>query len=165
MIIILRPPDVAGPLRIGATGQDTVDTLRQLGDPLVLCGIAGRRPGWGVDRPSGLYISTDFDVHHRVEAIEFGRPADNTEDAVTYNGLNVFTTPAADLVTQLRRHTAVEEEDDEDGHTVTAPNLHLSFWRPPTAEIPADEDGTFFQRVRLARHGHYQEVPTYPRPP
>ena len=110
MIIILRPPDLAGPLRIGATGQDTDDTLRQLGDPLVLCGVAGRRPGWGVVRPSGLEIGAYFDVDDRVEAIEFGRPGNNTEDTVTFNGLDVFTTPATDLVTQLRRHTAVEEE-------------------------------------------------------
>jgi hypothetical protein len=158
MIIILRPPDVAGPLRIGATGQDTVDTLRQLGDPLVLCGVAGRRPGWGVDRPSGLYIGAYFDVHDRVEAIELGRPGDNTEDAVTYNGLDVFTTPATDLVTQLRRHTAVEEENDEDGHTITAPNLLLSFWRPPTAETPDDKDSPFFQSVRLARHSYHDRA-------
>jgi hypothetical protein len=43
VIIVLRPPDAAGPLRIGAAGQDTVDTLRQLGDPQVLC----RTPGPG----------------------------------------------------------------------------------------------------------------------
>jgi hypothetical protein len=60
----------------------------------------------------------------------------------------VFTTPAADLVTQLRRHTAVEEQDDEDGHAFTAPNLRLSFWRPPTLETPDDKDGPFFQSVR-----------------
>lgn len=155
MIIVLCPPDVAGVLRIGATGEDIWDTLRQFGDPLVLCGIAGRRPGCGVDRPSGLFIGAYFDVHDRVEALEFGRPRDNNEDAVTYNGLDVFTMPAANLVMQLRRHTAVEEEDDEDGHTVTAPDLFLSFWRPPTAETPDDEDGPFFQSVRLARHSYY----------
>jgi hypothetical protein len=158
VIIILRPPHVAGPLRIGATGQDTWDTLRRFGDPLVLCGVAGRRPGCGVDRPSGLFIGAYFDVHDRVEAIEFGRPRDNTEDAVTYNGLDVFTTPVADLVAQLRRHIAVEEEDDEDGHTVTAPDLLLSLWRPPTAETPDNKDNRFFQSVRLARHSYYDQA-------
>ena len=73
MIITLIPPDVAGPLRIGATGQDALDTLRQLGVPLVLCRAADSRPGWGVHRPSGLFIGVYFDTHDRVEAIEFGR--------------------------------------------------------------------------------------------
>jgi hypothetical protein len=41
----LHPPQAAGPLRIGATGQDTVEILRHLGTPLVLCRTHGRRPG------------------------------------------------------------------------------------------------------------------------
>ncbi|MEV0129787.1 hypothetical protein AB0H83_15180 [Dactylosporangium sp. NPDC050688] len=153
MIIVLRPPDLAGPLRIGATGQDTVDTLRQLGTPLVLCRATGSRPGWGVDRPSGLFIGVYFDAHDRVEAIELGRPGDNTGDAVTYNELDVFTTPAADLVTQLRRRTTVHEEHD--GHVFTAPDLLLTFRRPTTLETPDDEDGRFFASVLLARPGYH----------
>jgi hypothetical protein len=158
VIIILRPPDVAGPLRIGATGHDTVDTLRQLGEPVILCGIAGRPSGWGVDRPSGLFIATYFDADDRVEAIDFGRPRDHTADAVTYDGLDVFTTPAADLVTLLRRRTVVEELDHDDGHQYAAPNLLLSFWRPPTLEAPDDPDGPYFYSVRLARHGPHDHA-------
>src|SRR4051794_10463032 len=110
MIIALRPPDAAGPLRIGATGQHTVDTLRQLDVPLVLCRATGSHPpGWGVHRPSGLFISVYFNAHDHVEAIEFGRPHDSTADAVTYNELDVFTTPAADLITHLQQHTTVRE--------------------------------------------------------
>jgi hypothetical protein len=106
MIVILRPPDAAGPLHIGATGQDAVDTLRQLGVPLVLCRAAGSRPGWGVHRPSGLFIGVYLDAHDHVEAIEFGRPGDHTDDTVTYNEFDVFATPAAGLVTKLRHHTS-----------------------------------------------------------
>ena len=156
MIIMLHPPDVAGPLRIGATGQDAVDTLRQLGAPLVLCRSTGSRPGWGVHRPSGLFIGVYFDAHDHVEAIEFARPGDNAGDAVTYNELDVFTTPAADLVTQLRRRTTVHEE--EDGHAFTAPDLLLALWRPTTPETPDDEDGRFFESVLLARPGYYDQA-------
>lgn len=144
MVIVLRPPEAAGPLGIGATGQATVDTLRRLGDPQVLCRTPGSRPGWGVQRPSGLFIGAYFDAQDRVEAIELGRPG-STDDAVTYNGLDVFTTPAADLVTQLRRHMAVLEE--EDGHAFTAPEVLLSFWRPTTTD-------RFFESVLLTRPGY-----------
>jgi hypothetical protein len=157
MIITLIPPDVAGPLRIGATGQDAVDTLRQLGVPLVLCRTADSRPGWGVHRPSGLFIGVYFDTHDHVEAIEFGRPRDNTGDAVTYNELDVFATPAVDLVMQLRHHTIVHEE--EDGHAFTAPDLLLALWRPTTPETPDDdEDGRYFESVMLARPGYYDQA-------
>lgn len=155
MIIVLSPPDAAGPLRIGATRQDTVDTLRQLGDPQVFHRTPDSHPAWAVHRPSGLFISACLDADDRVEAIEFGRPADNTDDAVTYNGLDMFTTPTADLVTQLRRYTTVHEE--EDGHAFTAPDLLLAFWRPTTPETPDDEDGRFFESVLLARPGYYDQ--------
>jgi hypothetical protein len=149
VIIILRPPDVAGPLRTGATGHDTVNTLRQLGEPVILCGTAGRPAGWGVDRPSGLFIATYFDADNRVEAIEFGRVGGHTTDTITYNELDVFATPAADVVMQLRHHTTVHEE--EDGHAFIAPDLFLAFWRSTTLETPDDEDGRFFGSLLLAR--------------
>lgn len=145
MILALRPPDAAGPLRIGATGQDAVDALRQLGDPQMLCRSPDSRPGWGVHRASGLFISVSFDADDRVEAIEFGRSG----DTVTYNGLDLFATPAADLVTQLRRTTTVHEE--EDGHMFTAPELLLTFWRAITPEDPDDENGRHFEGIVLAR--------------
>ena len=50
MIITLRPPDAAGPLRVGATGPDTADTLRHLGDPREFRRTADSRPAWAVDR-------------------------------------------------------------------------------------------------------------------
>jgi hypothetical protein len=155
MIIVLRPPDTVGPLRIGATGQDTVNTLREIGVPLVLCRVGGSRPGWGVDRPSGLFIGAYFDADDCVEAIEVGRPGANTDDTVTYHGLDVFTTPAADLVTQLRRHTTIHEE--EDGHAFTAPDLLMAFWRPIEPETPDDEDGRFFESVLIAQPGYYDQ--------
>ena len=156
MIITLCPPKAAGPLRISATGQQAVDTLRTLGDPRVLCRLPGSRSGWAVDRPSGLFISAYFDTDDRVEAIEFGRGHDNTADPVTYNGLNVFATPATELVTQLRHHTTVRK--DEDGHAFTAPDLLLTFRRPTAPETPDDQDGRFFTSVLLARPGYYNDL-------
>lgn len=38
------PAEGAGPLAMGATGQDTVDTLRQLGDPQILCRTPASHP-------------------------------------------------------------------------------------------------------------------------
>lgn len=156
MIIALRPPDAAGPLRLGATGQAAVDTLQHLGVPLVLCRDTSSRPGWAVHRPSGLFIGVYFDAHDHVEAIEFGRPGDSTADAVTYNELDVFTTPAADLITQLRQHTTVREE--ENGHAFTASDLLLAFWRPTTPETSDDEDSRFFESVLLAQPGYYDQA-------
>lgn len=148
----LHPPQAAGPLRIGAAGHDTVEILKQFGDPEVFCRTAGSRPAWGVHRPSGLFIITYFDANDRLEAIEFGRP-ESKDDAVTYDGLDVFTTPTAGLITQLRQHCTVHEE--EDGHAFTAPGLLLSLWRPVTQRSPDDQEGRFFESVLIAPPGYY----------
>lgn len=61
MIFELHPPQAAGPLRIGATGHDTVEILKQLGVPQVLCRTPRRRPAWRAPavRPVHLaHIST-----------------------------------------------------------------------------------------------------------
>jgi hypothetical protein len=157
----LYPPRAAGPLRIGATRHDTVEVLQQLGDPQVFCRTPESRPAWGVHRPSGLFIGTYFDADDRLEAIEFGRP-DGNDDAITYDGLDVFTTPAADLVTQLRQHTTVHQE--ENGHAFTAPGLLISLWRPVTPESPDDQEGRFFESVLIARPGYYDQ-PAEPNGP
>jgi hypothetical protein len=153
MIFELDPPMAAGPLRIGGGGHETVEILKQFGTPLVLCRINGRRPAWGIDRPSGLFIGTFFDADDDVEAIEFGRPS-GPDDSVTYDGLDVFTTPSTDLIAQLRQRCIVHEEEEADGHAFIAPSLLLSLWRA-TPESPDDQEGRFFDSVLMARPGYY----------
>jgi hypothetical protein len=161
VIFQLQPPEAAGPLLIGATGNATIEILRQLGDPQVLCKTPQSRPAWGVFRPSGLFISTYFDVDDRLEAIEFATPHD-PGDAVTYDGRDVFTTPAADLVAHLRRHTTISQE--ENGHAFTAYDLLLSFWRQVTPDSPDHEEGRFFDSVLIAQPGYYDNPAKPGRP-
>jgi hypothetical protein len=156
MIIHLHPPKAAGPLFIGAAGQQALDILRQLGQPLVLCGIGGQKPGWGIERQSGLFIGAYFDTQGRVDAIELSRP-DNSDDAVTYDGLDLFTTPPADLVTWLRLHTTLREEELDDGHRFTAPDLHLTLLRFTTDLPDNDPDGCYFHNLLLAPPSYYNQ--------
>jgi hypothetical protein len=158
MIFELDPPRAAGPLRIGAAGHDIFETLKQLGVPLLLCRrTPGSGPAWGVRRSSGLFIATFFDADNRLEAIEVGRPG-GKDDAVTYDGLDVFTTPAGDLVTQLRQHITIHQEEEDDGYAFTAPSLLLSLWRPVTPEPPDDQEARFFESALIATPGYYAQM-------
>ena len=58
MIFELHPPEAAGPLLIGATGHDTVDVLRQPGDPQVLCKTPGSRSAPGPAAARGFSRAT-----------------------------------------------------------------------------------------------------------
>ncbi|MEV0794386.1 hypothetical protein [Kribbella sp. NPDC050459] len=155
MIIELHPPRSAGRLELAATGDEIVATMRQFGEPEVLCRAAGDRAGWCVTHPSGLFLSAYFDADDRAEAIELGRPTDPGV-AVTYGGLDIFQTPAADLVEALRRTTRVLEE--ENGHSYTAPDLLLALWRPTTPEDPDDAEGNYFESVLIAEPGYYDKA-------
>jgi hypothetical protein len=64
MIFVLRPPDIAGPPRIGTTGPEAVDTLKLLGIPTLWC-TGSSRHAWGVFRRPGLSIGAFFDAQHR----------------------------------------------------------------------------------------------------
>lgn len=151
-VIDLRPPDAAGPLRIGADRAETVTALRQLGEPQLLNGTPPRRPNWFVHRPSGLVVRCHLDKPGAIEAIEFGRP-NNPVDIVCYQGIDVFGTPADELVTMMRARTRVVEE--EHGYAFIAPDLLLSCWRATTPKDAEDLDGRFFDSVLLARPGYY----------
>ena len=152
MIFELCPPEIAGPLHMGAPIADTVEILKGLGTPLVLCRPRGSPPGLGVRRSSGLFISALFGPDGHLEAIEFGRP-EAADDIVIYDGLDVFTTPAEDVMAQLR-HCGAEHEE-EDGYAFTAPDLFLSLWRSAIPESPDDQEGRFFESILIARTGYY----------
>jgi hypothetical protein len=150
MILDLHPPDTAGPLHLGATGEDTHRELRSLGTPLVLCGIGDDRSGWGIERPSGLFVAAYFDADDRVDVIQLGRPT-GTDDAVTLDGIDIFATPAEDLLNALRARTSVVQTDEEDGSSYLARELHLTLWRPPAPTAPDDPDDRFVASVQLIK--------------
>ena len=120
----------------------------------MLCRAAGSALAWGVHRSSGLFIATFFDADNRLEAIEFAGPH-GKDDAVTYLGLDIFATPAADLVTQLRQHITIQQ--DENGNAFTATSVLLSLSMPVTPESP-DQQGRFFDNVFIATPGFYDQL-------
>jgi hypothetical protein len=152
LVIDLRPPDAAGPLRIGADRAELIAALREFGVPRLVTRAPGRIPSWAVDRPSGLAIRCHVDRAGHLDAVEFGRPTTNA-DAVRYQDLDVFGAPAEEFVATLRRRAHVVEE--EHGYAYVAPDLLLSCWRATTPKDPDDTDGRYFDSVLIARPGYY----------
>ncbi|MET8102794.1 hypothetical protein ABZV29_41255 [Streptomyces sp. NPDC005236] len=136
----LAPPIGVGPLRIGMTRQSANTALDSLRD---LSAVSeSDRPGQHIFRPSGLMISIHC-TRDLLEAVELGRPSSQT-DRVIFRGLDVFATPARELVQRMGEYTAIEA-DPEDPASFIAPDLLLSFWRPFAADDqPEEEQGHFF---------------------
>jgi hypothetical protein len=152
LVIDLRPPHVAGPLRIGMDRSEMVTALGELGEPRLVTRSLGRRPAWAVHRQSGLVIRGHLDRFGVLNAIEFGRPA-STEDVVRYEGMDVFGTPAEEFVAALRTRTTVIEENH--GYAYVAPRLLLSCWRAATPKNGDDTEGRHFDSVLMAGPGYY----------
>ena len=54
---------------------------------------------------------------------------------------------------KLGEHTSIEV--DEDGRSVTAPDLLLALWRSVVPESDGDPDGRYFESVLMAGPGYY----------
>lgn len=152
MKIELRPPTEMAGIHIGSTRAKAHDECSRLGSPKDFRRGEQEPASFAVRRSGGLSIFVYFDSDDRVNAIEVGRP-DDDGDAVFYKDLDVFKTPAEDLIDRLRGYDAVEV--DEQGCAVTAPDLLLALWRPVVPEGPDDPDGRYFESALIARPGYY----------
>ncbi|MET9131891.1 hypothetical protein [Streptomyces antibioticus] len=147
----LDPPCGVGTLRIGMPRQaagTALDALRDLGAV-----SESDRPGQHVFRPSGLMVSIHC-MSGTLAAVELGRPSAQT-DHVTFRGLDVFATPARELVQRMSAYTSIEADPDDPASFI-ASDLLLSFWRPFAADDePREEQGYYFSSVLLARPGYF----------
>lgn len=97
-------------------------------------------------------------MHDRLRAVELGRPV-SSDDAVRFRGIDVFNLPARAVVQQLRRHIAIDRDED-DPASYCAPELVLSLWRPFEADDePQEIQGYYFSSVLIAAPGYY-DTPT-----
>ena len=149
--IDLQPPTEAAGIRLGATRDEAHDQCLAHGEPKGFRRSNEANRSLVVERPSGLSIFVYFDGADAVEAIELGRPQGS--DLVSFRGIDIFGTPADALVEMLRQHAVVEIE--EDGHSVTAPDLLLALWRSVVPELDDDQNGRYFESVLVAAPGYY----------
>ena len=152
MDIHLRPPTEAAGISIGSTRAEARRDCVALGNPSEFRRSDEASTSLVLQRPSGLSIFVYFDHDDFVEAIEFGRPGSG-DDVVSYRGINLFNTPADELIERLSADDRTEVS--EGGRSVTAPDLLLALWRAVISEGSADEDGRYFESVLVARPGYY----------
>ena len=102
----------------------------------------------------GGEFSVFYDSGMKVQYIELSA---STENTVYYNGVDVFNTPADDLVQLITRDYAFDPNDFELGYTYMFPEIELSLWRPTIPESDDDEEGRYFQTIGIGRRGYYSD--------
>ena len=74
---------------------------------------------------------------------------------VVYRGVDVFATPAADVVAHVSDDAPFDAAHWELGFSYIFPDLDLSLWRPVVPESPDGPEGREFSTVGIGVAGYY----------
>lgn len=72
-----------------------------------------------------------------------------------FQTLNIFTTPACDVVDKLTKNYNYSKRDPEIPYSYIFPEIQLSLWRP----VIEGEEGKYFQTVGIGVKGYYDSIP------
>ena len=122
-------PEPAKPFRKAPTSQHETDTFHQ----------SAFQVFYGGDVPTVEYIELSGGSVVRAH----------------YRDLDVFTTPANEVVAYISRDSDFDQTDPEIPYSYLFRGLQLSLWRPTIPESDTDTDGRFFATIGIGRRGYY----------
>ncbi|MGW7529715.1 hypothetical protein [Streptomyces sp. NPDC054783] len=150
MDVELVPLQGVGPVTLGMTIDEVEQILQNL--PGFESSGSELFPVRGFAHySSGMSISASPDGSGLIQAIEVHRP--ESGDTVRYEGRDVFSTPAEELISWLMERLGAEVH--EDGRALISPEQSLVFWRPTLPEDGLEGEGMYFQTVTLAKAGYF----------
>lgn len=151
-------------------GMSRREIRAMLGEPSYTAGPSEMEfEGFYIPQPArdGYFnneLQITFNDRYEADYFEFsGRQAEHVE--VFFNGIDVFHTPAPDLISEIEAATqsAYDPEGDELPYAYIFPGLDLSLWRPVvpekdenTDEIPEDDEGKYFLTIGIGVKGYYR---------
>lgn len=93
-----------------------------------------------------------YGKNDQVEFIELLR---GSGVAAHTRGIDVFETPAQEVLTQIASFSEYNQDDPEVGYSYVFPDLELSLWRPNIPETDEEEDGKYFSTIGIGVPGYY----------
>lgn len=95
-----------------------------------------------------VFFSLYYDQNDKLEYIEYSGLGNAK---ILFNGIDIFKTPATDLIDQIVKQTGYQFDPNEKEipYCYVFPELELSFWRPVVPENEHDEDGKYFMTVGI----------------
>jgi hypothetical protein len=90
-----------------------------------------------------------------VEYIELSR---GSVIRALYQDLDVFATPADEVVASVSRDSAFDATDPEIPYSYLFHGLQLSLWRPVIPESDTDTEVRYFSTIGIGKRGYYDVV-------
>jgi len=150
MRLELLPPYGVPPVWIGMPRLEARNAMAPWGDPIPFS-RHGEPPGWRI-YPPGIFVYMGLD--ECVDCLEFASPGYGEPGIceMVFRGIDVFLTPAAEVLARLRAMGFAVEDDGLNGPVI--PELLLSFWLDGGPTDSRDEP-LYFEAVLVARPGYY----------
>ena len=74
---------------------------------------------------------------------------------VIYRGVDIFATPADQVLAHVSNDAPYDPADPELGYSYIFPDLDLSLWRPVVPASPEDQEGREFLTIGVGAVGYY----------
>jgi hypothetical protein len=141
-----------GPVRLGMSRDEARRVMPEPAKPF----RKGRTPRYETD----AFHQSAFQVFYggdqpTVEYIELSR---GSVIRALYRDLDVFSTPADEVVAFVSRDAAFDQTHRELPYSYIFRDLQLSLWRPTIPESDTDTDGRFFSTIGVGKRGYYDVV-------
>lgn len=102
------------------------------------------------------YHAGGFQVFYGIEdKVEFIELLRGSGISAHTRGIDVFATPAQQVLSQIASFSEYNQDDPEVGYSYVFPDLELSLWRPNIPETEEEEDGKYFSTIGIGILGYY----------
>jgi len=138
-----------GPVRLGMSRKEVRRVMPEQPKPF----RKGTAPKYETDafHEDAFQVFYEGD-HPTVEYIELSR---GSVVRAVYRDLDVFATPADEVVAHISRDSEFDQSDSEIPYSYLFRGLQLSLWRPTIPESDADTDGRYFSTIGIGKRGYY----------
>lgn len=138
-----------GPVRLGMSRDEVRSAMPEPSEPF--------RKGLTSRHETDAFHQNAFQVFYdgeppTVEYIELSR---SSVLRAVYRDLDVFATPADEVVTYISRDSGFDQSDPEIPYSYLFRGLQLSLWRPTIPASDKDTEGRFFSTIGIGKSGYY----------
>jgi hypothetical protein len=149
---IVQPFVGVGPIRLGMSRDEARRAMQEPPKPF--------RKGTAPKHETDAFHQSAFQIFYGGDqpTVEYVELSGGSVVRALYRDLDVFATPADDVVAYISRDSAFDESDPEIPCTYLFRGLQLSLWRPLAPESDTDADGRYFSTIGIGREGYYDAV-------